>query len=363
MDSNAPPSSLPPQILRPIEHTSESRPGSAASDASSASSFRIPGITPAARTRVQYSDPPNQRSRTTSSFVRLFTPQSDHGQPLSLSRDRESSFAVDWLAEYGPSPRELLESSQGPSDYFRIPSPSLRITDGRLGRPSVSPTMIHKLVTADGSVGSYVCAILENRGTGREVGIASIERETGLCVITQFADTPTYVRTIHHLSMYPTSILLVPASGTSPLKSLAYASDSRKSKRARLGISQDSDSADTSSRKDSTSVLIRCLEELFEIQAWPFPRKHWNYLEGARYLDRLLVDDAHQIKDEDEAQITALSQERPVHGQQSQRPNSSRPMTGRGSLDFSAKASTRAAILVAVANKFYLLSAVAGLFE
>lgn len=37
-----------------------------------------------------------------------------------------------------------------------------------------------KLVTADGFVGNYVCAILENRGTGREVGIASIERETGM---------------------------------------------------------------------------------------------------------------------------------------------------------------------------------------
>lgn len=37
-----------------------------------------------------------------------------------------------------------------------------------------------KLVTADGFVGNYVCALIENRGTGREVGIASIERDTGV---------------------------------------------------------------------------------------------------------------------------------------------------------------------------------------
>jgi len=84
---------------------------------------------------------------------------------------------------------------------------------------------------------------------------------------------------------------------------------------------------------------------------------------GARYLDRLLVDDIEDVKDNEEVPPPALSQDGAFRSQQSQRPSSSRPQTGRSSLDVNAKASTRAAILVAVANKFYLLSAVAGLFE
>ncbi|KAJ1018588.1 hypothetical protein NDA16_004870 [Ustilago loliicola] len=211
-----------------------------------------------------------------------------------------------------------------------------------------------KLVTADGFVGNYVCAILENRGTGREVGIASIERETGLCVITQFADTPTYVRTIHHINMYPPSVLLVPASGQSGWKSAMSDFTSRSSKRQRMQDEEDESDSDEGSaakqtQRTSTSMLIKCLEEICGIQASPYLRKHWNYHE-----------------EDEEAFAPRPSQEGAFRSQQSERPASSRPQTAwtnRASLDLSAKASTRAAILVAVADKYYLLSAVAALFE
>ena len=92
----------------------------------------------------------------------------------------------------GPNPRDLLEGEQTmpwqvPQLHNRMLTPSL----ANAGRPTTAQTedlqrpftasSYHrsKLVTADGSVGNYICAILENRGTGREVGIASIERETG----------------------------------------------------------------------------------------------------------------------------------------------------------------------------------------
>ena len=89
-------------------------------------------------------------------------------------------------------------------------------------------------------------------------------------------------------------------------------------------------------------------------------------LAGARWLDKLLVDDAEDVKDNHEQSAPRPSQDGAYHIQQSQDQAPSRPQTAwtnRTSLDFSAKASTRAAILVAVADKYYLLSAVAALFR
>lgn len=85
--------------------------------------------------------------------------------------------------------------------------------------------------------------------------------------------------------------------------------------------------------------------------------------EGARYLDRLLVDDVDAVKREGDGSVSVPVNENDPSIQQSQRPASSRPQTGRMSIDLSAKASTRAAILVAVADKFYVLSAFSGLIE
>ncbi|SPO31807.1 related to meiosis-specific MutS homolog [Ustilago trichophora] len=392
MENNGRPSRLPPQIWRPDQVQAEIRPDTAGSVASSTSSFHIPGVTPMPQGLQSQKLQPAASRATTPTFLRLFTPQGDDPDTLFRSRGRNSTPPVDWLAKHGPSPREFLESSQGTPRYLRDPQTSLGRADVRPNRttmPSISiagPPVLDqtedqvrpftassyhrsKLVTADGSVGNYVCAVLENRGTGREVGIASIERETGLCVITQFADTPTYVRTIHHLSMYPPSTLLVPATGRESFKSTTSSSASRVPKRFRKSDDQGTSSVDdTASQTSSKSILIRCLEELFGIEAQSFPRRHWNYQEGARYLDRLLVDDTEVIKEDGDEFPPAPLQDRPAHSQQLQRPTSSRPQTGRPqtgrtSLDLNAKASTRAAILVAVANKFFLLSAVAGLFD
>lgn len=106
----------------------------------------------------------------------------------------------------------------------------------------------------------------------------------GLCVITQLADTPTYARTIHHLSMHPPSILLVPASASYRAKHTASASMSRSGKRAKTLFRNDGDTdrgswADAS-QNNNQSVLVRILEQLFSLEAHPFPRRHWDHEEG-----------------------------------------------------------------------------------
>lgn len=191
----------PPPIRQRFDHQQEaSRPASAASAVSSAASFRIPGISPPAR--GQSHQPKTIVQAATPSFVRLFTPQPDQQAPLFRSTGRDTASPVDWLAKYGPSPKELLDSSQAAPQQYALPLPSDRPSNNRLLRTVASSSAdaapprtpqtdeqlrpftassYHrsKLVTADGLVGSYVSAILENRGIGREVGIASIDKETG----------------------------------------------------------------------------------------------------------------------------------------------------------------------------------------
>ncbi|GAK68468.1 uncharacterized protein PAN0_105d6726, partial [Moesziomyces antarcticus] len=392
MSPNAPPPSMNPANNRsaPKQGTQElpSRPGSAASVASSRASFRIPGIQALAPNASRQSTPSDPSFVMPASYVRLFTPDTD-AQATSQSRTLHmpSRQNVDWLnTRSAPPPREFLERSQTPRELPRpLQADQRPHNQGQNAAPEVlrqsgppdeplrpfTASSYHRsrLVTADGSSGNYICAVLENRGIGREVGIASLERDTGMCVITQFADTPTYVRTIHHMSLYPPSVLLVPASGVAFRTGPSSASSSRASKRIKIrdqGASEpDLEDAPTSDYRNGTSVLIRCLEELFDIQASPIPRRSWDYQEGARYLDRLLVDDIDQANEAKEIDHRLSSRDRqiaPLASQESERPASSRPQTGLASLDSSAKASTRAAILVAVADKYFLLSAVAALF-
>lgn len=193
-DEQRPP---PPQWPPRAHQQPDSRPGTAASSASVASTFRIPGLRPVARAQSQQPNTSTQHLVTApNAFVRAFTPRPPDDDPLFRSRQRDASTPVDWLVKNGPSPRELLDDSQTVSERFEIHMPPNRVlavdSTSAGARPQRADQTEHqvrpftassyhrsKLVTADGSVGSYVCAVLENRGIGREVGIASIDKETG----------------------------------------------------------------------------------------------------------------------------------------------------------------------------------------
>ncbi|CBQ71546.1 related to meiosis-specific MutS homolog [Sporisorium reilianum SRZ2] len=369
-------------------HVDDTRPATATSIATSAASFRIPGIRPSAPDRVSQPNTLAEEDYPSTSFVRLFAPQADSGDTLWHARQQERNRPVPgWLRE-GPSPAAFIATSQDASVARYDPRSALH-RDGCGWNPSpaapgaISPwswqsddqvrpftaSSYHrsKLVTADGFVGNYVCALIENRGTGREVGIASIERDTGLCVITQLVDTPTYARTIHHLSMHPPRILLVPASPSKRGKAAGSNSTSRSSKKAKTHTRNDGDteagSSAGASQAHNQSVLVRILEQLYGVEAQPFPRSHWDHEEGARYLDRLVVDDADTAKQRGDGSAHAAPEEDAEPGHRSQRSTPAPPQTGQFSLDLNSKASSRAAIIVATADKFYLLSAFACLID
>lgn len=110
---------LPPNI----------RPASAASIASSASSFRIPGIVPAHRRNPQQQEEEQQVQPTAShaSFVRLFTPQPQDATLLHRPHARDTDKSIDWLAKGGPNPRDLIDSSQSGLEFNFGPRPESRL--------------------------------------------------------------------------------------------------------------------------------------------------------------------------------------------------------------------------------------------
>ncbi|KAI9625290.1 hypothetical protein PSHT_09166 [Puccinia striiformis] len=63
-------------------------------------------------------------------------------------------------------------------------------------------------------LGSWIVAITESRGVGREVGIVGLELEFAQIVVSQLADSQTYAKTIHWLRQRPPSnlLLVAPAS-------------------------------------------------------------------------------------------------------------------------------------------------------
>ena len=65
-----------------------------------------------------------------------------------------------------------------------------------------------------------VCAIAESRGISPTVGIAFVNLDTGEAVICQICDSQTYIRTVHKLTVYGPSEILVMSTAASPKSKL-----------------------------------------------------------------------------------------------------------------------------------------------
>ncbi|EJD04505.1 uncharacterized protein FOMMEDRAFT_83663 [Fomitiporia mediterranea MF3/22] len=117
--------------------------------------------------------------------------------------------------------------------------------------------------------GTFVVAVLECRGIGREIGIAAMDKETG-----QLTDCQTYVKTLHHLHLhYPTTVL-VPDTFLTNVDS----STTLSSARARQSTS-------------SPPVLVQCIQEEFPgASIEPVLRKYWNEEYGLQFINQLCAD-------------------------------------------------------------------------
>ncbi|CAD6890522.1 unnamed protein product [Tilletia caries] len=173
---------------------------------------------------------------------------------------------------------------------------------------------------------SGVCAVIETRGIGREVGIAVLDQDT---------DTQTYIKTIQHLSLTGVAVLLAPGNAQN-----AGAGSSLLGER----FSQ--------ATQTQSSVLLQCIEEAFGVGPTHIHRRHWNEKEGAAYIQRLIAAEQPAPESSNNSEDTSTSS---IKDQ-----SSSNKPTGLGSVSGRV---TGTAALTAVSSKYYALSAACALFR
>ncbi|KAJ3276227.1 MutS protein msh4 [Terramyces sp. JEL0728] len=105
--------------------------------------------------------------------------------PPGVYQPQNSASNLHYLPPKGPPPDTPYESQSRPST-----SKSLSLFGTR---PS---TAMSKSV-----ISPMIVAISEARGAYSEIGLVSLDLETSLCTITQYADTASYVHTIHKLGI------------------------------------------------------------------------------------------------------------------------------------------------------------------
>ncbi|KAJ3889342.1 muts domain V-domain-containing protein [Lentinula edodes] len=133
-------------------------------------------------------------------------------------------------------------------------------------RPQTSASTRHE--------GSFVIAVLEGRGVGREVGLAALDKDIGRVVLVQLSDCQTYVKTLHQMHLHKPSLVLVPDTFLS-------ASDTAM---AAIGSS--------GKRATNTSLLVEFIREEFpDTQLEPISRKYWNETSGLEFIQQLCVED------------------------------------------------------------------------
>jgi DNA mismatch repair protein MSH4 len=57
---------------------------------------------------------------------------------------------------------------------------------------------------------SYVIALIECRGVAHEVGMATLNKDTGRVMLIQLSDCSTYVKTLHQMHVHTPHMILVP---------------------------------------------------------------------------------------------------------------------------------------------------------
>ncbi|KAI5118520.1 hypothetical protein M0805_007689 [Coniferiporia weirii] len=133
------------------------------------------------------------------------------------------------------------------------------------------PTTARPLTAASSRhEGSFVVAVLEGRGIGREVGIAALDKDTGQVDLIQLADCQTYVKTLHHLHLHYPSLVLVPDTFLSHV---------------------DASAPSAAKHSSSTSLLVQCIQEEFlGVPIEPVLRKYWNEDAGLQFINQLCAD-------------------------------------------------------------------------
>ncbi|KAL5518469.1 MSH4 [Sanghuangporus vaninii] len=136
---------------------------------------------------------------------------------------------------------------------------------------STRPATARPLTTASSRhENSFVVAVIECRGIGREVGIAALDKDTGQVDLIQLTDCQTYVKTLHYLHLHCPSVVIVPDTFLSD-------ADASVNSSTRHGV--------------NASLLVQCIRcEFPHVPIEPVLRKYWNEESGLHFVNQLTAD-------------------------------------------------------------------------
>lgn len=151
-------------------------------------------------------------------------------------------------------------------------------------RAGSRPATARTTVTSYEGAASWVLAILPGRGTGRDVGVVALDKDSGQVVVTQvrdhsvlsndrarlmdlvvaqFTDSTTWVKTLHLCRNKPPDVILLPQSALST---------------PRHALSAESEATEAAgSSSPEAAMLVKGLQSEFrDVPLIAVARKYWN---------------------------------------------------------------------------------------
>lgn len=113
------------------------------------------------------------------------------------------------------------QSTSYPSDSYSYPYNTTTTSRPRTGnqsagRPSTTRPRTGTSTIAGIDAQRIICAVTESRGVAPTVGVAFVNLDTAESVLCQISDSQTYVRTVHKLSIYAPSVILINNPAANP---------------------------------------------------------------------------------------------------------------------------------------------------
>lgn len=188
-----------------------------------------------------------------------------HAGTSSLSTSTTSSryFSEPSRSQSGSTRSLFLNGTTTPSAHTslaRTATPAYSIISTQSGRRSRAASSI-----GGGEGNHLICAVSEARGISPSVGIALINVSTGEAILSQICDNQSYVKTIHKLTVFEPSRILIVSTVCPP--------------------------------NPKSSLCSTIEEELPGVPMVPLHRKYWSETAGLEFIQALAFkEDVEAIK-------------------------------------------------------------------
>lgn len=216
----------------------------------------------------------SRMSTSSSVFRATATPGPSQQHPAIASSGSRSTSSASHLSgsfsrpqrpltfNYNQSQESSRSTSVGPNGAFgRLSTPAHSTASGHASRAASRATS-----TIGASEGQQIiCAVSEARGVSPSVGVTFINVTTGKAVLSQICDNQSYVKTMHKLTVFEPSRILIVSTACPP--------------------------------NQQSSLYATIKEELPTAQIVPLDRRYWSETAGLEYIQTLAFKaDVESIK-------------------------------------------------------------------